>query len=145
MGTLVFRQVLGLERALASRIFDAKDELYHVSATGGGRTDFAPLDNVEDRLLAYLRTQHHRVSQERVVSGPSLQLIYEVVADVQQNAVPLLNDCHRPALKKGVSRKDAFKRRCNRYPSYNSCMKRPACTAPQLLFANNITVCINAA
>ena len=45
---------------------------YHVQATQGGHIDFAPLDAIEDAVLARLRKRYRRVSIERVVSGPGL-------------------------------------------------------------------------
>ena len=39
---------------------------YHVQATEGGHIDFAPLDAIEDALLARLRKRHRRVSVETV-------------------------------------------------------------------------------
>ncbi|MEC7399621.1 MAG: glucokinase, partial [Pseudomonadota bacterium] len=41
---------------------------YRVTATEGGHIDFAPLDSIEDAILARLRKSHNRVSIERVVS-----------------------------------------------------------------------------
>lgn len=38
----------------------------------GGHTAFAPGDEIEDRLLAYLRPLYGRVSVERLLSGPGL-------------------------------------------------------------------------
>lgn len=45
-------------------------------ATEGGHVDFAPGDEVEDELLAWLRARHGHVSWERVVSGPGLADLY---------------------------------------------------------------------
>jgi glucokinase len=53
---------------------------YRVVATEGGHIDFAPLDPLEDRILARLRTRYRRVSVERVVSGPGLANLYEALA-----------------------------------------------------------------
>jgi glucokinase len=53
---------------------------YHVQATEGGHIDFAPLDAIDDALLARLRQRHRRVSVERVVSGPAIVDIYETLA-----------------------------------------------------------------
>lgn len=55
----------------------------HVIATEGGHTDFAPLDVIEDKVLAHLRTRFRRVSVERIVSGPGLTSIYEVLAEIE--------------------------------------------------------------
>lgn len=60
---------------------------YHVQATEGGHTDFAPLDLVDDAILARLRKRHNRVSVERVVSGPAIVDIYETLAAMQHTPV----------------------------------------------------------
>ncbi|MFN2099684.1 glucokinase [Altererythrobacter sp. MF3-039] len=64
----------------------------HVIATEGGHTDYAPLDSVEDRLLARLREKHPRVSVERVVSGPGFRTIFEVIAELEGRDMPKGDD-----------------------------------------------------
>lgn len=64
----------------------------HVIATEGGHTDYAPLDAVEDRLLARLRQEHTRVSVERVVAGPGFRTIFEVLAELEGRDMPKLDD-----------------------------------------------------
>lgn len=53
---------------------------YSVGETEGGHVDFAPLDELEDAMLARLRQQFRRVSAERIVSGPGLSNIYGAIA-----------------------------------------------------------------
>lgn len=65
---------------------------YHVQATEGGHIDFAPLDSIEDAVLARLRNRYRRVSVERVVSGPGLIEIYEALASIEGRAVQQLDD-----------------------------------------------------
>lgn len=60
---------------------------YHVQATEGGHTDYAPLDAIEDAILARLRKRHTRVSVERVVSGPGIVDIYQTLAALEGRAV----------------------------------------------------------
>ena len=64
----------------------------HVQATEGGHLDFAPLDTVEDAVLARLRKAHLRVSIERVVSGPAIVEIYHALAAIEGRAVHELDD-----------------------------------------------------
>lgn len=64
----------------------------HVQATEGGHLDFAPLDGVEDAILARLRKAHLRVSTERVVSGPAIVEIYHTLAAIEGRAVHELDD-----------------------------------------------------
>ncbi len=59
----------------------------HVQATEGGHVDFAPLDPIEDAILARLRKSHTRVSAERVVSGPAISDIYATLAKLEGKAV----------------------------------------------------------
>ncbi len=49
----------------------------------GGHVDFAPLDVIEDAILAHLRQRYRRVSTERMVSGPGLLNIYEALAAIE--------------------------------------------------------------
>ncbi|MFK4870694.1 ROK family protein [Novosphingobium sp. ZW T3_23] len=65
---------------------------YHVQATEGGHVDYAPLDLIEDAVLARLRKRHNRVSVERVVSGPAIVDIYQTLAAMEGRAVHDLTD-----------------------------------------------------
>jgi glucokinase len=60
---------------------------YQVIETEGGHIDFAPLDDVEDRILATLRRRHLRVSVERIVAGKGLAHIHEVLAAIEGRSV----------------------------------------------------------
>jgi len=60
---------------------------YHVQATECGHIDLAPLDQIEDAILARLRKRHTRVSVERVVSGPAIVDIYATLAAMEHRAV----------------------------------------------------------
>lgn len=62
---------------------------YHVIETEGGHADFAPLDELEDRILVQLRKRYPRVSVERVASGPGLRNLYEALAAI--GGQPLLH------------------------------------------------------
>ncbi|MBF5092142.1 glucokinase [Novosphingobium sp. NBM11] len=59
------------------------DGVYRVQPTEGGHIDFAPLDGIEDAILARLRKRHRRVSAERVVAGPGIVDIYETLAAIE--------------------------------------------------------------
>ena len=59
---------------------------FRVQTTEGGHIDFAPLDTIEDALLARLRRRHNRVSVERVVSGPAIVDIYATLARMESRA-----------------------------------------------------------
>ncbi|HRH81456.1 MAG TPA: glucokinase [Thiobacillaceae bacterium] len=49
---------------------------YRPLPSEGGHMAFAPMDALQDRLLAYLRRRHGRVSVERILSGPGLTDLY---------------------------------------------------------------------
>ncbi|EAQ29126.1 glucokinase [Erythrobacter sp. NAP1] len=68
------------------------DGSYRVQATEGGHGDFAPLDSIEDAILARLRKRHTRVSDERVVSGPAIVDIFHALAAIEGRAVRELSD-----------------------------------------------------
>jgi glucokinase len=79
---------------------------YHVQATEGGHIDFAPLDSIEDVLLARLRKRYRRVSVERIVSGPGLIEIYETLAAIEGKAVQSLDD--KVLWQRGTSDEDSL-------------------------------------
>lgn len=60
---------------------------YHVVETEGGHMDFAPLDELEDRILARLRLRYGRVSVERVASGMGLANLYEALAAIEGRGI----------------------------------------------------------
>ena len=53
---------------------------YHVFATEGGHTDFAPRDDQETALRAHLARNHAHVSYERVCSGMGLVAIHDFLS-----------------------------------------------------------------
>lgn len=80
----------GTGLGVAMIVYDAG--VPHVVATEGGHVDFAPLDQVETRLLDYLRQKFIRVSTERIVSGPGLNNIYQGLAIQNHEKIELLSD-----------------------------------------------------
>lgn len=60
-----------------------KNERYEVIETEGGHVDFAPLDSLEDRILAELRRNFRRVSVERIASGRGLWNLYEALGAIE--------------------------------------------------------------
>ena len=93
-----FRHVCGPERPLPSEGVTSivgpgtglgvaallrKRNHYEVIETEGGHVDFAPLDNLEDQVLAHLRRNFRRVSIERLVSGRGLWNIYDALATLE--------------------------------------------------------------
>ncbi|MFZ5746294.1 MAG: glucokinase [Pseudomonadota bacterium] len=74
-----------------AQVFHARDG-YHIIATEGGHTDFAPLDGLDDALVKRLRKTYTRVSVERVVAGPGIVGIYETLAEIEGKPVTSRND-----------------------------------------------------
>lgn len=83
-----------------------KGAAYHVQATEGGHIDFAPLDAIEDAVLARLRKRYRRVSIERVVSGPGLVDFYETLAAIERRAVEQYDD--KTLWQLGMSGRDSL-------------------------------------
>ncbi|MEO1102786.1 MAG: glucokinase, partial [Pseudomonadota bacterium] len=54
-----------------------------IQATEGSHIDFAPVNAVDDAVLAALRCQYDRVSLERVVSGEGIAHIYSAIAALE--------------------------------------------------------------
>lgn len=65
---------------------------YHVIEAEGGHIDFAPRDSIEDQILQMLRKRHRRVSVERIVSGPGLVAIYEVLSKIEGRSAAPISD-----------------------------------------------------
>jgi glucokinase len=65
------------------------DGQYRVIASEGGNMDFSPHDDLDDRLMAALRSRYGHVSAERLISGPALRDIYAVIAGAE---VPYADD-----------------------------------------------------
>lgn len=65
---------------------------YRVQATEGGHASFAPVDTVDDAILAHLRQRHERVSIERIVSGPAIVEIHKVLGELENRTPCDLDD-----------------------------------------------------
>jgi len=70
---------------------------YTVCETEGGHINFAPLDALEDRMVAALRGRYLRVSAERIVSGPGLRNIYDMLREFEAGAHLPYNCGGRPS------------------------------------------------
>ena len=57
---------------------------HQVIETEGGHIDFAPLDKLDDKILAHLRRTFPRVSIERVVSGRGIANLYGAMASIEK-------------------------------------------------------------
>lgn len=84
--------IVGPGTGLGVAMIAYDDGVPHVVATEGGHLDFAPLDPLEEKILAYLRDKFLRVSTERIVSGPGLNNIYKAMATIGHDRVTLMED-----------------------------------------------------
>lgn len=75
--------IVGPGTGLGAACLLRRSSKYFVMETEGGHLDYPPLDDVEDRILKALRQRFRRVSAERIVSGPGLTNLYEVIAEQQ--------------------------------------------------------------
>lgn len=79
---------------------------YRVQPTEGAHVDFAPVDAIDDLILARLRKKHRRVSLERVVSGPGIEEIYLGLAAYERRELAPLDD--RTIWQRGLANEDAL-------------------------------------
>jgi glucokinase len=75
------RLIIGAGTGLGVALLTWQDDGYAVHPSEAGHADFAPVDELQDKLLAYLRRSYGRVSYERVVSGPGLMRIFSFLQD----------------------------------------------------------------
>src|SRR5246127_2470168 len=61
---------------------------HHPFACEGGHADFAPTNDLQMELLAYLQKKHGRVSCERILSGPGIKNIYDFLRDAHKAEEP---------------------------------------------------------
>ena len=61
---------------------------YAISPSEAGHMDFAPSDELQDRLLRHLRDRLGRVSVERVLSGPGLTNIFNFLQTDRKSGQP---------------------------------------------------------
>ena len=77
--------LMGTKLGVAALLHRADD--YDVIETEGGHIDFAPLDPLEDQILAFLRKNLRRVSVERIVAGSGIVNIHNALAAIEGRAV----------------------------------------------------------
>jgi len=65
---------------------------YDVVETEGGHMDFAPFDELEDKILDFLRRRLGRVSVERVVGGSGLKNLVDAIASIRGKAAHYSDD-----------------------------------------------------
>lgn len=75
------RLIIGAGTGLGVGLLTWQDNGYAVHPSEAGHADFAPVDEVQDKLMVYLRRSYGRVSYERVVSGPGLMRIFSFLQE----------------------------------------------------------------
>ena len=75
--------IVGPGTGLGVAILARKADGYDVIETEAGHVDFAPLDQLEDRILIELRRNFRRVSVERIASGRGLWNVYEALGAIE--------------------------------------------------------------
>ena len=70
-----------------AQVFRPGDGSYHVISTEGGHIDYAPVDAIDDAIVSHLRAAYTRVSAERVVAGPGIVAIHDVLARIEGKPV----------------------------------------------------------
>jgi glucokinase len=61
---------------------------HHPFPCEGGHADFAPRNDLQMELLAYLLKKYGRVSGERILSGPGIKNIYDFLRDAHKAEEP---------------------------------------------------------
>jgi len=61
---------------------------HHPFPCEGGHADFAPRNDLQMELLAYLQKKYGRVSCERILSGPGIRNIYDFLRDAHKADEP---------------------------------------------------------
>lgn len=83
------RAVIGAGTGLGVALVTYDGQQHEVHASEGGHADFAPVNELQDGLLDYLRRKHGRVSYERVLSGAGLANIYEYLSRKERPSAAL--------------------------------------------------------
>lgn len=78
--------IVGPGSGLGVSLLFRADGRDYVHACEGGHIGFAPSDEVEGFILKYVSQRYPRVSTERLVSGPGLQLVYDALAALEQRS-----------------------------------------------------------
>jgi len=73
--------VIGAGTGLGVAILEREGAGYRVLPSEAGNADFAPTDELQDKLMIYLRRTYGRVPSERVISGPGLMRVFSFLQD----------------------------------------------------------------
>ena len=107
------RAIIGAGTGLGVALMSWDGEGYVAHASEAGHMDFAPVDELQDGLLRYLRREYGRVSYERLLSGSGLANIFEYLAErtppsrAMLRALELEKDDAAVVSRFGLERRDA--------------------------------------
>ena len=73
--------IIGAGTGLGVGIITRDGGRFRVLPSEGGHADFAATDELQDRLLIYMRRNFGRVSYERIISGPGLMRVFSFLQD----------------------------------------------------------------
>jgi len=73
--------IIGAGTGLGVGVIHWNGSGWEVLPSEAGNADFAPIDELQDKLLMYLRRTYGRVSWERVVSGPGLMRVFSFLQE----------------------------------------------------------------
>lgn len=73
--------IIGAGTGLGVGVITWDGDCFRVLPSEGGHTDFAATDELQDRLLIYMRRNFGRVSYERIISGPGLMRVFSFLQD----------------------------------------------------------------
>lgn len=73
------------------------DNKWHCLSGEGGHVDFSPVDEVEMKILDYLRAIKKRVSYEQLLSGYGLEQIYQALVFITGSKIDYASDEHLSA------------------------------------------------
>lgn len=104
------KAIIGAGTGLGMGMMHWNGSMYEVTPTEGGHVDFAPTSDMQIQLLQYLRKKYHRVSIERLVSGPGIIHLYSFVKDN-----PLPTEKENPELHFALHRNEDTAATISRY------------------------------
>ncbi len=73
--------IIGAGTGLGVGLIHWNGSRWEVLPSEAGNADFAPIDELQDKLLMHLRRTYGRVSWERVVSGPGLMRVFSFLQE----------------------------------------------------------------
>jgi glucokinase len=91
--------LIGAGTGLGQAALIPTDGGHLVLPSEGGHVEFAPRDDREDRLVAFLRRRYGRVSRDRILSGEGIGDIYDFLAVGRRRSAP-------PALARALAQGD---------------------------------------